>query len=133
MQRLSVRLHDGFLAPTLYRLIRYDDRVPPTVFDRLSGGCVTHLLASWYRIDGNQFEYADTMTFTPRCPEYRSSSPREANQMSGTVSHKGDTLVFRAVSKFNIRYEHDRGVLRRDTLFTGGALFDGPARVYASK
>jgi hypothetical protein len=115
-----------------YRLVRYDGGPVPAVGDSLGmpGGCVTHYVSSWYRISGERFEYADTMTFTHQCSGGHPTTPVEVNHVRGTISRKGDTLVFHAVSLYGNPYVQNRGLFRRDSLRTDGDLFDGPARLY---
>jgi hypothetical protein len=47
------------------------------------------------------------------------------------IKHAGDTLVFVEYNwKLRADVVVDRGLLRGDTLRTGGLLFDGPSRIY---
>jgi len=120
----------GVKRAVRYQLVRVDDESLPVRADSVPNGCISHYLSGWYTISGEKWEAADTMSFTPECREYHLPSPGEVHHYAGQFTRAGDTLIFRSVSVWNNPFVYDRGLLRGDSLFTSGTLFDGPARVY---
>lgn len=116
-------------AESSYLLVLVDgEPLPERDGEVGQGGCTANVQSGWYRLSGNEWQSFDSVTTT--CS--RTNRPALASRRrSGTIKHAGDTLVFSGYDrKLRAYVVADRGLLRGDTLRTGGLLFDGPPRVY---
>src|SRR5262245_4688949 len=113
----------------LYKLVLFDRQPVPQPWDPNDGRdarCVRVIQSGWYRLTKDHWAKYDSVTVP--CPMYPEDSSRV---MSGRIGRAGDTLVFQEYrSSLHTTLLIDRGLIRGDTLHTGGDLFDGPPRVY---
>jgi hypothetical protein len=113
-----------------FRLVRVDGNPLPAGGDSFPNGCVTRMASATFTIAASRWAYTDSMTLTrQRCEEVRLVQ-KTVRHWAGTVTHKGDTLVFHTVSANGNPFVFTRGLIRRDSLFTNGDLFDGPAEIW---
>jgi hypothetical protein len=110
-----------------FALVSYDGLGLPQPLDSV-GGCSRQLDGGTLRTSTAHWERQDSLTV--RCTDAVPNGGRTESQ-SGTLRHRGDTLVMEEPD--SARREGlviDRGIIRGDSLRTGGLLFDGPPRVY---
>ena len=102
--------------------------IPPTD----PAECGETVLSGWYQLTGNSWVSFDSVKVT--CPPGHAPIEKDNQRYSGRILRAHDTLTFVSYDSANKGdLELDRGVLRNDTLFTGGVLFDGPSHVYVRK
>ena len=119
-----------------YDLVRYDDAPLPAESDQPCGheisGCKWIVFGGWYHLAAVRWEAFDSIVIRCSCAGVGRDS-EGGGLSSGTVRHRGDTLVFEVLEK---RTGHllpwDEGIVRGDTLYTGFSR-GGPPRVYVKR
>lgn len=110
-----------------FALVSHDGLGLPQLLDSVSG-CSRWLDGATLRISTDHWERRDSLSV--RCKGAAPKGGRTESQ-GGALRHRGDTLVMEEAD--SARREGlviDRGIIRGDSLRTGGRLFDGPPRVY---
>lgn len=115
------------IEATRYLLILIDGDRLPAPPDSLPNGCTERMEGGWFEIGGGHWRSADSVLV--QCRE-RNTSKAFSRVRLGRVTRSGDSLNFLATDTTSAELLVERGVIRGDSLYTGGEFFDGPPRVY---
>jgi len=117
----------------VYTLVRYlGDTLP--VITRDAGGCVWTTYSGWYRLFKNRWASSERRRVT--CPPGAGlfADTVTDQQGSGTFRRLGDTVVFQQFDTTrHALMEWGRGLVRRDTLYTGDPVEPDEPRIYITR
>lgn len=112
---------------TQFRLLTINYVPIPHEVKGEAGECDEMVREGTYTINGEAWSAEDVVERT--CPEALAFRLKQPTKWNGYLHRVGDTIAFLTKDSAGTEMELGRGVLRGDTLVTGGEDF-GPKRVY---